>query len=170
MLVWGIVAWSDLLQELEWSDLLQELEMNKLSQTVKEISRRKELVFLLNEDLTELLEQPGEVGDVLWVSTIIDTIIDHLTELLQQEDYLAEVIEQYPSWYPLVVHLQEEHQLLCRQLSETRDVLRLQSETDIVTSEMRRQLSDWVKHYKEHEHRESLLVLDAFTLEVGEGE
>jgi hypothetical protein len=91
-------------------------------------------------------------------------------ELEMKEDYLVNVLEQYPNWHPQVEHLRQQHFLLHRQLREARDRIAGMTANGIAGREIRRQLEDWMNTYNEHLQQENKLVQDAFTQETGVGE
>ena len=147
--------------------------MHRLTDTIQELARaNRELEDLMGQ--AELLvDAPPRADHAPGLASLLDRMLDNLTgqfELEERHDYMAEVLEQYPSWHPQVAHLQQEHRLLRQQLQEIRDRLRRQQDAGTFCRESRRQLRDWIAWYRDHQRREAALVLDAFTLEPGAGE
>lgn len=146
---------------------------NRLSNAVEELGRCNALLRLLTDDLAELLEEPAERATTRWVLGVLEAMLDNLQQQIRHEeehDYLAEVLEQYPSWHPQVEHLRQQQQLLHRQLREIRERIAAGADDAAVLFEARRQLRDWIEAYNEHQRRETRLIQDAFTLETGVGE
>lgn len=147
--------------------------MKRFSETLGCLHHVQQLLQLLLDDAGELLvEQPDEENDQ-WLSVIVDKVLANLREQFQIEEqggYMVDVLEQYPEWHPQVVHLQQEHQLLERQLREITTRMRRERLTGLLSCECRRQLQDWITWYRQHQHRETALFQEAFVLEVGQGE
>ena len=107
------------------------------------------------------------------LAAIVERILSNLGEQFRIEEegeYLAHVLENYPQWHPQVEHLQQEHRLLEEQLQDISTRIKRQIDSGGVNTECRRQLSDWIAWYRQHQHRERALVQEAFLLEVGQGE
>ncbi len=147
--------------------------MTDFSETLGRLHRVQQLLQLLLDDAAELLAEQSDEENDQWVAEIVDKMLANLREQFRVEEqggYLVEVLEQYPEWHPQVQHLQQEHRLLEGQLGEITARMRRQRLSGRLSPECRRQLQDWITWYRQHQHRETALVQEAFVLEVGEGE
>jgi len=148
--------------------------MHRLSNTVETLAECAQRMKQLTGQLAELLQQSdSRAGNATQIASALDDMLDNLNEqfrLEEEHDYLADVLEQYPTWHPQVEQLQREEQLLQRHLQEARDRIARESTDGCLSRESRRQLIDWLDAYHNHVHRETRLVQEAFTLEVGQGE
>ena len=131
------------------------------------------MLRLLTGQLADLLAEPAENATTLCVVELLDAMLDNLREqfrLEEEQDYLADVLQQYPNWHPEVEHLRQQHSLLHNQLRDIRRRVAAAGDRPTVRYQTRRQLRDWINTYNEHERRETQLIQDAFTLETGAGE
>jgi hypothetical protein len=146
---------------------------SRFSESIEALRRTQQLLQLLLDDTSELLAEPSDHENDQWLVAIVDKLLANLREQFRIEEdggYLSHVLEQYPEWHPQVLHLQQEHDLLERQLKEISTRMWRERLADGVTPECRRQTADWIAWYREHQHRETALVQEAFSLEVGQGE
>ncbi len=146
--------------------------MNRLSQTVKEFVQANQLLQLLMDDLSEILDEPLDAENAEWIAAIVDKVLINLDKqavLEVETEYLSDVLERFPTWHPQIEQLREQHNLLHRQLVHMRrriDHMKIKQ----VSREIRRQLRDWLDTYQELCRRESNLIHEALVLDVGEGE
>lgn len=153
-------------------ELMRAQSTSRLSLTVEKLQRSSALLRLLIDDLRELLEEPPDRENARWMLVVLDKMLENLEqqfELEEQQGYLADVLEQFPSWHPHVEHLRQQHALLHQQLREVRDRLAADRRKTVV-HEMRRHLRDWIQAYEDHERRERDLIQEAFTVEPGAGD
>lgn len=144
--------------------------MSRLKNTIERLRHCDQLLRLLIDDAREMLDEPAEAE---WLLPVVTRMLDNLStriDLEEWEGYLADVLDRYPNWHPQIVHLQQEHRLLVRQLQEICNRIKEQSPSSPVGLECRRQVRDWIDIYLAHQQREQTLVQEAFVLEVGEGE
>lgn len=147
--------------------------ITRFSETLETLRQVEDLLQLLLDDASELLTEPADAENDKWLTAVVEKILANLREqlrILEQGGYLSDVLEQYPAWHPQVLHLQQEHQLLERQLQEVADRMQVEQRGGRLSQECRRQLTDWIKWYRQHRRREAALVQEAFVLEVGQGE
>ena len=147
--------------------------MQRLSDTVRELARANRDLEDLMHQAELLVDAPPRADHAPALASLLDRMLDNLArqfELEERHNYMVEVLEQYPSWHPHVEHLQQEHRLLRQQLQEICDRLHRQQDAGSFSRESRRQLRDWIAWYRDHQSRETALVLEAFTLEPGAGE
>lgn len=147
--------------------------MRHISNTVDKLERCRGLLTILIDDLQELLDEKPDRENARWVLAVVDKMLENLDDQFALEEdggYLDDVLEQYPTWHPQVRQLQQEHRMLHEHLKEARDRLQRESRQGIVSREIFRQLTDWMNAYQNHDRRETALLQDAFTLEVGVGE
>lgn len=141
--------------------------------TRKELDRFNGLIAVLLDDLIEMLEGPIRSDERAWVLQTMEQVRNYLNQQFQLEeddDYLAVVLEEFPNWYPQITHLRQEHELLRRQFADIIERLQSTDQTSLMTQEIRRHLTDWIAAYRQHQQRESRLLHEAFTVDVGAGE
>lgn len=144
--------------------------MSRLKDTVERLRQCDKLLRLLIDDAREMLDEPA---DAQWLGAVVSKMADNLATrigLEQWEGYLADVLDRYPSWHPQIVHLQQEHRLLARQLKEIRDRITAEAPGGPASLACRRQLSDWIHAYQARQEREEKLLQEAFVLDAGQGE
>lgn len=147
--------------------------MDRLTNTVERLAECHQRLDLLLDRLTKVVESPPEQIEATSVTALLDEVLENLDEqfrLEEENDYMADVLERYPTWYPQVRQLQEEHRLLQQHLREVRDRIARENADGTLSREIHRQLRDWLNAYRNHDRRETDLVQEAFTLDVGAGE
>ena len=145
----------------------------RLAATIDELRCNSEMLHLLLEDLSELPAEPLDRENAEWMLAVVEKMVDNLARqcrLEEEQEYMADVLDQFPSWYPQIEHLQQEQELLRRQLGDIRARLAGEVHRGVVGRETRRQLRDWIQGFRQHDAREGELIHDAFTLDVGAGE
>src|SRR5882724_7956569 len=81
------------------------------------------LEYILLGDLRDILEEPPDDESRKWLLAVLDTLLETLPRefVLEDEDgYMAEVLERYPSWSAQVDRLHRDHDLLFLKLKELR--------------------------------------------------
>jgi hypothetical protein len=147
--------------------------ITRFSETIESLRQVEDLLQLLLDDATELLAEPADAKNGRWLTAVVDKMLANLREQFRIEEqggYMSDVLEQYPTWHPQVLHLQQEHRLLERQLQEIAGRMQDEQPDQSLSQECRRQLADWINGYRQHRRRETSLVQEAFVLEVGQGE
>jgi hypothetical protein len=154
-------------------DIQRAANETRFARTVEQRADARGLLRLLLDDLMELLAEPAEPRNAPWIVAVVEKILENIAHQSQceaQRDYFADVIQQFPSWHPQVEHLRQEHYLLEHHLREIRDRIRQQASCGALPIESYRRLKDWRTAFLDHDRRETALIQDAFTLEVGAGE
>ena len=147
--------------------------MTRITDTVERLARHRDLLAVLIDELHDLLNEPDDPTNDRFLVEIVDQMLENLDrqfELEEQDGYLADVLEEYPNWHPQVKQLLEEHRMLHEHLRQIRDRLESQVRIRTAPTAIRRQLIDWIDAYRQHDRRETDLLQEAFTLEVGVGE
>lgn len=147
--------------------------ITRFSETIEALRQVEDLLQLLLDDAAELLAEPADAENERWLTAVVDKMLANLHEQFRIEEqggYLSGVLAQYPAWHPQVLHLQQEHRLLERQLQEIAERMLDENPDLSLSQECRRQLVDWINWYRQHQRRENALVQEAFVLEVGQGE
>ena len=147
--------------------------MDRLTNTVERLAECHQRLNVLLDRLAGVVKSPPEQVEAASLTALLDEILENLDEqfrLEEDNDYMADVLERYPTWYPQVRQLQEEHRLLQRHLREVQDRIARENAGSTLSREIHRQLRDWLNAYRNHDRRENDLVQEAFTLDVGAGE
>ncbi|RMF24271.1 MAG: hypothetical protein D6760_03680 [Deltaproteobacteria bacterium] len=140
------------------------------------IDELKHCDLLQQAFLTELrallVEKPGE-ADTRWIAATVERLLDTLARemsLKDDENYLEPVLEKFPSWAPRVDQLRAEKQQLLEQLRAMRQELTTLAGDQALRPEFRERIRGWVERLSEHKRKERELILEADTLDVGQGE
>ena len=131
------------------------------------------LEYILLGDLRDLLEEPSDDETRRWLLAVLDTLLDTLPREFDLEDedgYMAEVLERYPSWSAQVDRLHRDHEILFSKLKELRGRIERNSWVAPIANEVRRDLRDWILKLIAHHRSETRLVQTAMNLEVGAGD
>lgn len=131
------------------------------------------LEYLLIGDLRDLLEEPPSEESCRWILAVIDALLDmlpHEFALEERGGYMNEVLDEYPSWEPLVDELRFEHGSLYAGLEQLRNYVACNAPFAEIAHEVRRDLRDWMKRLVAHNRHETRLLQTALTLEVGAGD
>jgi len=131
------------------------------------------LEYILLGDLRDILEEPPDDESRRWLLAVLDALLETLPrefEIEEENGYMAEVLERYPSWSLQVQRLHNDHDHLFSKLKE----LRGRVERDIwvapIANEVRRDLRDWILKLNAHHRGETRLMQTAMNLEVGAGD
>ena len=137
------------------------------------LERYTSLEYILLGDLRDLLEEPSDDETRRWLLAVLDTLLDTLPREFDLEDedgYMAEVLERYPSWSAQVERLHRDHEILFSKLKELRGRIERNSWVAPIANEVRRDLRDWILKLIAHHRSETRLVQTAMNLEVGAGD
>jgi len=111
-----------------------------------------------------------------WLIAVLDALLETLPrrmELQAQGGFMAEVLDEFPSWFSHVEHLKDEYQDVYCKLADLRETVNSDdSEEDLrrLQDLLARDLRDWMAHLTAYHRHEKRLVQTAFTLDVGAGD
>lgn len=88
----------------------------------------------------------------------------------EREGYFADIVQLAPRLSRQADALEAEHRTLLGQLSDLRDLFAAASEFAPVPFALRQAFADFVQACRDHEHRETELVQDAWLTELGGGD
>lgn len=128
------------------------------------------LEYILLGDLCDLLDEPADEQNCRWMLAVLDALLDTLPrefDLEEEDGYLSEVLEHYPSWEREVERLRREHESLFARLKTLRNTIVRQASFSRIARQVRRELRDWIDLLTEHHRRETRLLQKAMNLEVG---
>ena len=131
------------------------------------------LEYILLGDLRDVLEESPDDESRKWLLAVLDALLETLPRqfILEEEDgYMAEVLERYPSWSAQVERLHRDHDLLFLKLKELRGRIERDIWVAPMATEVRRDLRDWILKLIAHHRGETRLVQTAMNLEVGTGD
>ncbi len=131
------------------------------------------LEYILLGDLRDLLEEPAGEETRKWLLAVLDALLETLPREFHLEDengYMSEVLERYPSWSPQVERLHGDHDQLFLKLKELRGRIERNIWVAPIANEVRRDLRDWMLKLIAHHRSETRLVRTAMNLEVGAGD
>lgn len=131
------------------------------------------LEYILLGDLRDILEEPPDGESRKWLLAVLDALLETLPRqfILEEEDgYMSEVLERYPSWSAQVERLHRDHDLLFLKLKELRGRIERNIWVAPMATEVRRDLRDWILKLIAHHRGETRLVQTAMNLEVGTGD
>ena len=131
------------------------------------------LEYILLGDLSDILEEPDDAESRKWMLAVLDTLLDTLPRefVLKEEDgYMAEVLERYPSWSTQVDRLHRDHDQLFAKLKELRSLIERNNQLAPIAAEVRRDLRGWILTLTNHHRSETRLMQTAMNLEVGTGD
>ena len=137
------------------------------------LERYTSLEYILLGDLRDLLEEPADDETRRWLLAVLDTLLETLPrefDLEEEDGYMAEVLERYPSWSAQVERLHRDHEILFSKLKELRGRIERNSWVAPIANEVRRDLRDWILKLIAHHRSETRLVHTAMNLEVGAGD
>lgn len=131
------------------------------------------LEYILLGDLRDLLEESPGDETRRWLLAVLDTLLETLPrefDLEEEDGYMTEVLERYPSWSAQVERLHRDHEILFSKLKELRGRIERNSWVAPIANEVRRDLRDWILKLIAHRRSETRLVQTAMNLEVGAGD
>ena len=139
----------------------------------EELKRCSSLEHLLLEELEEMLCEGVSDEDTQWIELTVDRLcetIDREFSLMEANGYLSEVLEERPSWDHIVSGLRITHDELRGDLREIRDMLTARKTRLRVTRIQRGRFEDWMQRFLQHKRKETDLIQEALTTDLGEGE
>lgn len=145
--------------------------MNK--HQVRLLGKYTSLEYILLGDLRDLLEERADDENRKWLLAVLDALLETLPmefDLKEEDGYLAEVLEQFPSWFTQVERLHNDHEVLFYKLKELRGRIEHDDWLGPIAGEVKRDLRDWILNLISHNRRENRLLQTAMTLEVGCGD
>jgi len=131
------------------------------------------LEYILLGDLRDILEEFPDGESRKWLLAVLDSLLETLPRqfILEDEDgYMSEVLERYPSWSPQVERLHRDHDELFAKLKELRGRIERNTWVAPLATEIRRDLRDWILKLIAHHRSETRLIQTAMNLEVGTGD
>ena len=131
------------------------------------------LIHLLLDDLLEMLDGRINEEEHRWSMTLLEKVQEYLHRQFTVEEsggYLEEVLEEFPSWQPLLRTLQGEHKHLLQDFCELRNELSGCQTSTPLALRLQREFRMWVRRFRNHQHREAQVLQKAYTLDVGSGE
>ena len=131
------------------------------------------LEYILLGDLREILEEPIDAQNRKWLLAVLDALLDTIPremELQRDGGYLADVIEEFPNWSPIVGQLQERQERLYRDLGRLRDRAAWDEPVEEIAGDVRRELQQWMHGFAAHQRHQRRILQTAFNLDVGAGD
>ena len=132
------------------------------------------LEYILLGDLRDLLEEAGsDEQTTRWIIAVLDALLEampHEMELKSKGGYLQPVLEQFPNWAGQIGDLAAEKRSLYEKLYELRAEIDRPSSFEILASEVRMELQEWMTLWTAHLRHERRMIQSAFTLDVGCGD
>jgi len=131
------------------------------------------LIQLLLDDLLEILDGPLTAEEHRWAMTLTDKVQGYLCRQFRLEESdksQEELFAEHPHRQQELNQLHREHQSLLRSFSEIRNAL---SGSRVETRLFRRLQNEfrlWVHEYRNHERRETELLFDTWSVDLGSGE
>jgi len=127
---------------------------------------------ILLGDLRQLLSEPVTEQSQVWISKLLDMLLDLLPGQFAAEEadgYLQEVLDEHPQWSRHIAALRQQHDDLYQSLSGLRADLSDEQSVRRRTSQVRRELRGWMDRFQSHQDAEMRLLLseDAHTALAG---
>jgi len=137
------------------------------------LERYSSLEYILLGDLRDLLEEPADNENRRWLLAVLDALLETLPaefDLEDEDGYMAEVLERFPSWSGAVERLHRDHDALFARLKELRGRIEQGNWIAPVANAVRRELRDWMMSLQAHRRGENRLIQTAMNLEIGSGD
>lgn len=137
------------------------------------LDRYSTLEYILLGDLRDLLEERPDAENRRWLMSVLDVLLETLPrefDLEEEDGYMTEVLDRYPSWATQVDRLHRDHDVLFLKLKELRGRIERDAWIAPIANEVRRDLRDWVLKLIAHHRGETRLMQTAMNLEVGTGD
>lgn len=137
------------------------------------LERYTSLEYILLGDLRDLLEEPADKENRRWLLAVLDALLETLPvefDLEDEDGYMAEVLERFPSWSGAVERLHRDHDALFARLKELRGRIERGNWISPVADVVRRELRDWMLSLNAHRRGETRLMQTAMNLEIGSGD
>ncbi|MDA1017191.1 MAG: hypothetical protein O3A00_22380 [Planctomycetota bacterium] len=149
--------------------------MSNASRTPREsLASCTQFEYILLGDLRDLLSEPPTPMNRKWMAAVLDSLLETLPcEFAfkdEGEGYLAEVLEEYPSWSPQVDLLMAERDILFEKLQEVRSQLDARVRFAYMANELKHELREWMNRFVAFHRHERRLLQSAYTLEIGIGD
>ncbi len=143
------------------------------SRDARLLEQYSSLEYILLGDLRDILEEPPDDESRKWLLAVLDTLLETLPrefDLEEEDGYMAEVLERYPSWSAQVERLCRDHEQLFFKLKELRGRIERNIWISPIAHEVRRDLRDWILKLIAHHRSETRIIQTAMNLEVGTGD
>jgi hypothetical protein len=140
---------------------------------VRLLEQYSSLEYILLGDLRDILEESPDDESRKWLLAVLDALLETLPREFDLEDedgYMSEVLERYPSWSIQVDRLHRDHDQLFCKLKELRGRIERDIWVAPIANEVRRDLRDWILKLIAHNRSETRLMQTAMNLEVGTGD
>ena len=137
------------------------------------LERYTSLEYILLGDLRDLLEDPVDGENRRWLLAVLDALLETLPvefELEDEDGYMIEVLERFPSWSGAVERLHRDHDALFQRLKELRGRIDHDDWLAPVANIVRGELRDWMLRLVAHHRSENRMIQTAMNLEVGAGD
>jgi len=130
------------------------------------------LEYILLGDLRDLMEQPLNNEIRRWLLAVLGALLDTLPNDSSDgnEEYLGEVLEEYPNWSRQVDELHRQREQLFGQLEQFRNQVLQRRDLDQIALQLQCELREWMVTLTAHQRHEARLLQMAYTLEVGAGD
>lgn len=129
--------------------------------------------YILLGDLRDLLEEPPTPMNRNWIRAVLDALLATLPREFAFKDengYLSEVLEEFPSWSSQVDMLVAERDILFEKLQSMRFQLNARVRFKEIAEELKRDLRDWMLSFTAFHRHERRILTSAYTMDVGIGD
>ncbi len=133
----------------------------------------RSLIELLLDDLLEIFDGPLTAEEHHWAMTLCDKVqgyLCHQFRLEESEETGDELFYEQPHRQRDLNQLHREHQSLLRGFSEIRNALSGTRLNTRLFQRLQKEFHLWVHKYRDHERRETKLLLDTWLVDLGTGE
>ena len=141
---------------------------------IKTLADCNEFQYLLLGDLRDILDETPDDSNKRWLLEVLNALIELMPRerSLHEEGggYLAEVLDEFPSWSRQVNCLQLKKLHLDYALRDLRDRICNQTSWVAVADQISCDLRDWMELFRTLHHAESSLLMDAMLLDIGTGD
>ncbi|GAB5442958.1 MAG: hypothetical protein Fues2KO_33070 [Fuerstiella sp.] len=141
---------------------------------VRSLADCNEFQYLLLGDLRDLLEEKPDETNRRWLLEVLNVLVELMPEERRlHEDgggYMAEVLDEFPSWNRQVMRLHLKKLHLDYALRELRNRIRDEKSWVAAGDQLAVELSDWIRLFQELHRAESSLMMDAMLLDIGSGD
>ncbi len=131
------------------------------------------LIQLLLDDLLEIFDGPLTQEEHNWTMTLTDKVQEYLCRqfrLEESDEYRSELLDEHPHQQQSLKQLHREHQSLLREFAEIRNALGGSRRDAKLFHRLQGEFRLWVQRYRNHERRETQLLFDTWTVDLGAGE
>jgi len=140
------------------------------SGTLEAIKRCYDLEYLLLGDLRQFLDDPVTPDTRQGLVVTLDRLLDHLPlqlELVSEEGYMSEVLEEFPNWHRQIEALLGENMSCISRLRELRRRVANELPFSAVGREVSFKLRKWMESLETIREREVQILQNAFALDLG---